>query len=164
MRRNKLSARKSCSTIAKFEASQFIFWKGLELKTVDPPTEKLSQIKSQYIASIKGEIDKLFPEPTGASLKDLEVFDHRRFTAMTENDLKRKFVRAAKYMGFGNIPSTYVNEYVSLVGNLKRDPVELCNKQQSSPRLAWIVYLGKFSVSGFLRKIILSVIIGNVQL
>ena len=88
---------------------------------------------------------------------DLGVFDHRRFKDTTDAVLTSKFRGACKFIGFSNIPKVYVDEFITLVNKIKADPLDLCDKAKSSPRLAWAVLLERYSVSEFLRKIIVTV-------
>ena len=150
MRRAGSSKNFPCETIAKYESSKFIIWNGIQLTTTGSPLGKLSQIKTRYLNSIKEEINALFPENrSGSSMSDLGIFDHRRFSGYTDAIIKSKFKLASKFLGYSNVPTTYVNEYLALVKQIKADPIDLCDKSQSSPRLAW-------SVSTFVHTYILS--------
>lgn len=81
--RNRNVRAKQCTTIAKFESSKYIAYKGLQLKT-DSELPKLSTFKTGYITKLAEEIGELFPEKhEGRSLSDVEVFDHRLFKGST---------------------------------------------------------------------------------
>ena len=89
-------------------------------------------------------------------MSDLDIFDHRRFNGFTDQVIINKFKKAGKFLGYGNMPTQYVNEYLSLVKEIKRNGLDLCDKADSSPRKAWYVFFEKNTVSGFLKKAILS--------
>jgi len=148
-----------CETITKYEASKHIAWKGLKLSTTNPPLAKLSTFKTQYLEAIKAEIDEIFPEDrSGTSISDLDIFDHRLFNSLSDAEIKRKIKTAAKFIGYTNLPKLYVDEYLNLVKKIKQDPIELCEKSRSSPRLAWTVFIesGRYQISDFLRKVVLT--------
>ena len=90
---------------------------------------------------------------------DLSVFDHRMFKETTDATLRMKFRRACKFIGYSNIPQVYVDEFITLVNKIKADPLDLCDKAKSSPRLTWTDLLERYTVSEFLRKMIVTVII-----
>ena len=89
-------------------------------------------------------------------MSDLDIFDHRRFSGLTDAAIINRFKKGCKFLGYSNIPTVYVTEYVNLLKQIKADPVELCEKSKSSPRLAWAVLLERYTVTEFLRKIVLS--------
>ena len=162
MRRYARVLTNPCLTIARYEASKHVLWRGLHLVTTKAgqPSKKLSEIKTQYLQKIRDEIETIFPdERSGSSLMDLSVFDHRMFKETTDATLRMKFRRACKFIGYSNIPQVYIDEYITLVNKIKADPLDLCDKSKSSPRLTWTDLLERYTVSEFLRKMIVTVII-----
>lgn len=89
-------------------------------------------------------------------MSDLDIFDHRRFNGFTDQIIINKFKKAAKFIGYSNVPKQYVDEYLNLVKQLKGNGLDLCDKAKSSPRKAWYVFFEKNTVSGFLKKLVLT--------
>ena len=148
----------SCETIDKFEKANFVLWKGIQLGTEIEEIDKLSAIQKNYLNHIKEELDEIFPqEKDGEKQNDAEVFDHDLWSTWTDAQIMTKFQSACKFL-----KHTYSvalgNEYVALIKKIKADDIVMCEKEKSSPKLAWAVFLKKFKgqVSDSLRKIILT--------
>ena len=89
-------------------------------------------------------------------MQDLDIFDHRRWSGFSDTVIVNKFKKASKFIGYSNVPKTYVDEFLKLLKDLKADPLELCEKIDSSPRLAWTVIFDRYPVTEFLRKVVLT--------
>ena len=163
----RLKENKPCALINTYETSPYVVWKGVILGAINAAIGKLSELKPKYLAALREQIHKIFPErQNGCSLMDVKVFDHRTFRDFTPADRKAMFRRACTYLGHPQIQSTFVTEYSRLVDKIKTDPDQLSDNVRSSPQLAWAVYLKNNIVTPTLKQIILtatSVPMGTAQ-
>ena len=148
----------SCDTIDNYEKAKFILWKNIQLGTEFSGIDKLSDIQRGYLNNIKEELDDIFPEEKdGEKQNDAEVFDHRLWDTWNDAQIMTKFQSACKFLKH-TYSAALATEYVGLIKKIKADEILLCEKEKSSPKLSWAVFLKKFEgqVSDKLRKIILT--------
>ena len=161
LNRNRNQADKqqhSCETIDKYEKAKFILWKNIQLGVAIDGIEKLSAIQKNYLNHIKEELDEIFPEEKdGEKQNDAEVFDHHLWNMWTDAQIMTKFESACRFLKH-TYSAALANEYVALIKKIKADDILMCEKEKSSPKLSWSVFLKKFKgeVSHSLRKIILT--------
>ena len=80
------------------------------------------------------------------------------------------FKNAAKFLGIKRVTQKMATDFADLKERIKRDKVELCDKEQSSPLFAWSNFLTKYKdateLTEDVRRVILAAMVipmGNAQ-